>query len=182
MSLSRRRPVAAVVGSARATDEQLDLARRLGEALVDCGFRVLTGGLGGVMDAALRGARASANYLPGDTLAVLPTYSHDGVSEAADVVVCTGMNHARNVVVAATAHVVLAIGGRSGTLSELAVAWELGRPVVCVGTTEGWATRLAGAPLDDRHPWVIHGPLPPREAAKLAQELAGTTVAAPSFG
>lgn len=177
-----RRPIAAVIGSARATDAQLEVARTLGEALVDEGFRVLTGGLGGVMDAALQGARASSRYQSGDTLAMLPTYSTTGVSDAADIVVCTGMNHARNVIVAATAGVVLAVGGRSGTLGELAVAWELGRPIICVGDSDGWATRLAGTALDDRHPGVIHGPLPPRDAARLARTLAAATVAPRSFG
>ena len=176
------RPIAAVIGSARADAAQLAIAHALGEALVEQGFRVLTGGLGGVMNAALHGARAAPSYREGDTLAVLPTYSREGVSEAADIVVCTGMNHARNVIVAATASVVLAVGGRSGTLGELAVAWELGRPIIAVGDTEGWATRLAGVALDDRHPGVVYGPLTPREAALLARRLAEETTAAPSFG
>lgn len=176
-----RRAVAAVVGSMRATNEQLVQAHELGVALVDEGLRVLTGGLGGVMAAALQGARASERYRSGDTIAVLPTYRASDASDAADIVICTGMNHARNTIVVASASVVLAIGGRSGTLGELALAWELGRPIVSVGGTEGWASQLAGMRLDDRREDVIYGPLSPREAAQLARTLAEAAGAAPSF-
>ena len=111
---------------------------------------MLTGGPGGVMEAALRGARASKRYQSGDTIAVMPTYRSSDASDAADIVICTGMNHARNAIVVASAAVVLAIGDRSGTLGELAVAWELGRPIGCVGGggSEGWANQLAGMGLE----------------------------------
>lgn len=176
-----RRHLAAIIGSARATADQLALAHELGLALVDEGFRVLTGGFGGVMEAALQGARASERYRPGDTIAVLPTYRASDANDDADIVICTGMNHARNAVLASSASVVLAIGGRSGTLGEIALAWELGRPVICVGNTEGWASRLAGVRIDDRRSDLVHGPLPPREAAQLATALADAVDAPPSF-
>lgn len=180
--MTSRRPIAAVIGSARITGEQRALAEALGEALVDSGFRVLTGGLTGVMDAALRGARRSSRYREGDTLAILPTYRQEDASVAADIVVCTGMNHARNVLVVASSSVVLAIGGRAGTLSELALAWELNRPVVVVGPSEGWADILAGAPVDDRFPTKVHGPMEPRRAAEFAAELAPMTESPRAFG
>jgi uncharacterized protein (TIGR00725 family) len=87
------------------------------------------------------------------------------------------MNHGRNMIVVASAAVVLASGGRPGTLGELALAWELGRPIVCVGHTEGWARHVAGMRLDD----VVHSPLSPREAAPLARVLAEAAGAPPSF-
>lgn len=168
-----RRPLAAVIGSARAEDTALADARELGRALVDDGFRVATGGLGGIMDAALQGARASKRYREGDTCAFLPTYGEAGVSPAADIVLRTGLQHGRNVVMIASADVVLAIGGRAGTLTELALAWELSRPVIVVGTTPGWASELAGRALDDRRTDKVHGPLSAPEAARLAKELIG---------
>lgn len=177
-----RRRIAAVIGSARASDGQRQLAEQLGEALVDNGFRVMTGGLTGVMDAALRGARRSANYREGDTVAVLPTYDASTASAFADITMCTGMNHARNVILVASASVVLAIGGRAGTLSELALAWELARPIIAVGPSEGWADALAGRAIDDRFTQPIHGPLTPTAAAALAATLAVSTVDARSFG
>lgn len=169
-----RRPLAAVIGSARADDGALAEARELGRVLVDVGFRVATGGLGGIMDAALQGARSSSRYREGDTVAFLPAYGETGASAAADIVLRTGLQHARNVVMIASADVVLAIGGRAGTLMELALAWELSRPVIAVGTWAGWATELAGRALDDRRTDKVHGPHAAREAALLAEELVGS--------
>ncbi|HRC57899.1 MAG TPA: TIGR00725 family protein [Kofleriaceae bacterium] len=169
-----RRPLAVVIGSARAHAATLGEASEVGRALVDIGFRVATGGLGGVMDAALQGARTSTRYHQGDTVAFLPGYGDAGASPAADIVLRTGLQHARNVVMIASADVVLAIGGRAGTLTEMALAWELSRPIVAVGTSAGWAMELAGRALDDRRTDMVHGPLPPREAAQLAKELIGS--------
>jgi uncharacterized protein (TIGR00725 family) len=180
-TFSERRRIAVVIGSARASDRQQQVAEQLGRALVDHGFRVMTGGLSGVMDFALQGARKSARYREGDTMAVLPTYETEGASSAADITVCTGMNHARNVILVASASVVLAVGGRAGTLSELALAWELRRPIIVVGPSEGWADSLAGSAIDDRFETHIHGPLAPLEAATLAATLCVSTGAAPSF-
>jgi uncharacterized protein (TIGR00725 family) len=169
-----RRPLAAVIGSARAAHIALADAESVGCALVDVGFRVATGGLTGVMDAALAGARRSAQYREGDTLAFLPSYGDEGASAHSDVVIRTGLQHARNVVMIATVDVVLAIGGRAGTLTEIALAWELSKPVIVVGMTEGWATRLAGQALDDRREDRLIGPLSPVEAAQHARRLVGT--------
>lgn len=174
-----RRPVAAVIGDARATDGDLLLAEALGAAVVEGGFRLVTGGLGGMMRAASKGARGAPGHQPGDVIGILPTYASDDANEFVEVAICTGMNHARNVVVVASADVVFAIGGKSGTLSEIALAWKLGKPVIAVGDAPGWATRLAGGPIDDRREDVIHGPLTPRDAVLLAVDLISVPRAEP---
>ena len=166
--------MAAVIGSARADAQTLKEAYELGRALIDVGFRVATGGLGGIMDEALQGARASSRYREGDTIAFLPTYGEEGASPAADIVLRTGLQHARGVVMVASADVVLAIGGRAGTLTELALAWDLSRPIVAVGTADGWATQLAGRSIDDRRPDRVHGPLAPVVAAQFAMTCIGS--------
>ncbi|QDG52110.1 TIGR00725 family protein [Persicimonas caeni] len=167
---SSRRVAVAVVGSARATATDLANAETLGRELVDRGCTIVTGGLGGIMEAACRGARSSSSYVYGATVGVLPTYEPHDANEHCDIVVASGMNHARNVMVAASADVVAAVGGRAGTLSEIAFAWTLGRPVVAVAA-EGWAKELAGRALDDRRDDVIHGPLSPVEAADCCARL-----------
>jgi uncharacterized protein (TIGR00725 family) len=167
----RRRYAAAVIGDARCSEDDLRLAEALGRAVIDGGFRLVTGGLDGVMRAASRGARSAEGHRPGDVIGILPTYSADDANEFVEVAICTGMNHARNVVVVASADVVFAFGGKSGTLSEIALAWKLGKPIIAVGDAPGWAGRLAGAPVDDRRPDQVHGPLPPTEAVRLALEL-----------
>ncbi|AXS84119.1 TIGR00725 family protein [Marinobacter sp. Arc7-DN-1] len=145
-----RRPVIAVIGSAGVApgSECYEAARLAGKLAVDHGYRIVTGGLGGVMEAASMGAHESNQYREGDTVGILP---HDDPREAnpwVDVVIATGMNHARNALVA-NADAVIAIGGGAGTLSEIAFAWTLRRLIVAL-ETPGWAERLAGAPLDQR--------------------------------
>ena len=169
-----RRPIAAVVGNARDNSEGEAEAAALGRALVDAGFRVVSGGLGGIMRAASRGARSSKRYQPGDVIGVLPGYRADDANEFVDIPICTGLQHGRNLIVAATGDIVFAIGGRSGTLSEIALAWALGKPVVCVGKADGWASELAGRRIDDRRDDKVLGPCEPEEAVALATGLLQT--------
>jgi uncharacterized protein (TIGR00725 family) len=169
-----RRLIGAVVGSARDGSAGEAEAALLGRALVDAGFRLVCGGLGGIMRAASRGARSSKRYQPGDVIGVLPSYRAADANEFVDIPICTGLQHGRNLVVVATGDVVFAVGGRSGTLCEIALAWTLGKPVVCVGNVEGWATELSGRCIDDRREDQVHGPFEPEEAVTVAMELIQT--------
>lgn len=123
------------------------------------------------MRAASRGARSSERYQPGDVIGVLPGYGAADANEFVDIPICTGLQHGRNLIVAATGDIVFAVGGRSGTLSEIALAWTLGKPVVCVGTAEGWASELAGRRVDDRREDRVHGPHEPEQAVAFAVTL-----------
>ncbi|XOZ32335.1 TIGR00725 family protein [Halomonadaceae bacterium KBTZ08] len=145
-----RRPVIAIVGDAGITPGSVtyDAARDTGRAAVDNGYRIVTGGLTGVMEAASRGAHESGSYREGDTVGILPNDDPGAANAWVDIAIPTGMSHARNAIVA-NADALIAIGGRAGTLSEIAFAWTLRRLVVALDST-GWAEKLAGAPLDDR--------------------------------
>ena len=110
----------------------------------------MTGGLGEVMSAAHRGAKAAG----GTTIAILPGEERDAANPWADHVVVTGVGHARNLAVAASGDAVIAVGGEWGTLAEIAFARRLGRPVVA----------LAGAPQVDG----IETAATPAEAVELA--------------
>ena len=107
-------------------------AEEVGRLLADRGCTVVTGGLGEVMEAACRGAKAAG----GTTIGILPGETREGMSEWIDHVVVTGIGHARNLAVAASGDAVIAVGGGWGTLSELAFARLLGRPVVVLDP--GW--------------------------------------------
>ena len=146
----QRRPLIAVIGDASVPEDSPsgDLAFQLGRSLVDAGFRVLTGGLGGVMEAACLGARNSDNYQNGDTVGVLPGFSADNANRGVDIAIPTGLEFARNSVVALS-EAVVAVGGGAGTLSEICHAWIHKRLIVALGA-EGWAGRLAGQRLDRR--------------------------------
>ena len=148
--MSERRPVVAVIGDGMAApgSPAWELALAVGERLVDAGCRVLTGGLGGVMEAAGRGARRSAAWRPGDSIAVLPGHDADQANEFVDVALPTGLGHVRNALVV-HADAVVAVGGGAGTLSEMALAW-LHRRLVVALRAGGWSERLAGTRIDER--------------------------------
>lgn len=177
MSTASRRRMVAVIGDANpdTSDERLGIAREIGRLLVDHGCRVVTGGLGGVMAAAMEGAHQSAKYVEGDTIAVLPSHDPADASESADIVLATGMGLARNVVVA-NADGVVAVGGGAGTLSEIALAWQLRRPVVALAVS-GWSQRLGASRIDHRvrQPDVaddqVLSATTPAEAVRLILEL-----------
>lgn len=144
------RPMIAVIGDGDAveTSEAYRLAERLGEALVDAGYRVVTGGLGGIMEAASRGAARSRAHGPDSVIALLPGHEPADANPHVDVALATGLGHGRNTVVA-HASAVIAIGGGAGTLSELAFAW-IHRRLVIAFRVPGWSGRLAGMRVDDR--------------------------------
>jgi len=101
-------------------------AEEVGRLLAERGCKVVTGGRGEVMAAASRGAKAAG----GVTIGILPGTSRSEANEWVDHVVATGLGHMRNFAVAASADAVIAIGGSWGTLTEIAFAKRLGRPVV----------------------------------------------------
>ena len=128
----------AVCAPGTATDDELTLAAAVGRALAARGCTLVCGGLGGAMAAASRGAKEAG----GATIGIIPGYEDRAANPWIDHVICTGLGQARNTLVVATGHAVIAVGGGWGTLSEIALALRLGRPVVLLG---GWAGLLASA-------------------------------------
>ncbi len=179
---STRVPVVAVIGSASTLDPPIaDLCHELGGALMEAGFRLVTGGRGGVMHAVSRGARENPAWLEGRIVAILPSYRRSEANEFSDVVIPTGLQLARNVLVVAAADVVVAIDGGAGTLSELALAWQLERPVIALGGA-GWAGRLAGESLDNRSAQRIHAATSVMDAIRLSRELVAENTEAGDIG
>lgn len=175
MTRAARRPVLAVIGQAGRLDAPLQmLGLELGRLAVDHGFRVATGGMGGMMEAVSEGAHRASEWRDGDVIGVLPSYDRATANPWVDVVVPTGMQLGRNVVLVAMADVVVAIGGGAGTLSEMALAWQLGKPIVALVSGEaggGWATELAGRCIDARSAEPVHAAASATEAIELALRL-----------
>jgi uncharacterized protein (TIGR00725 family) len=118
------RPVQiSVIGSGAEHEAR---AEEVGRLLAERGCKVVTGGLGEVMAAAARGAKKAG----GTTIGILPGTGRADASEWIDHAVATGLGHMRNFAVAASGDAVIAVGGAWGTLSEIAFAKILGRPVV----------------------------------------------------
>jgi uncharacterized protein (TIGR00725 family) len=130
----------AVVGPGSASDEELALAEAAGAAVAEAGVGLVCGGLGGVMEAACRGARSRG----GLTLGLLPGLDREAANGWVIVAVPTGLGEARNALVVRAADAVVAIGGGWGTLSEIALALKTGVPVVGVGT---WEVARDGEPV-----------------------------------
>lgn len=145
-----RRPQVAILGPSAPSPALEAAAEAIGRGLVDRGCRIVTGGLGGVMEAASRGGSSSPASTGGDVIGVIPGLDASAANAHVDIVLPTGLSLARNVLVVAAADVVVACGGRSGTLMEIATAWQLGKPIVALDLGEGWSAELAGRALDDR--------------------------------
>jgi uncharacterized protein (TIGR00725 family) len=137
------RPVVwlAVVGPGEAGIEQLEAAEDVGAAIAEAGAGLVCGGLGGVMEAACRGARSRG----GLTLGLLPGLDREAANGWVVVAVPTGLGEARNALVVRAADAVVAIGGGWGTLSEIALAAKTGVPVVGLDT---WEPAIGGSPVD----------------------------------
>jgi uncharacterized protein (TIGR00725 family) len=130
----------AVIGAARAAASDRDAAERVGRGVAEGGAVLVCGGLGGVMEAACRGARSAG----GTTVGILPGTDRLEANDYVDLSIATGIGEARNAVVVGTADVVVAVGGEFGTLSEIALALKAGTPVIGLGS---WELGRAGAPV-----------------------------------
>lgn len=151
----------AVCGAATAAKEEASLAEQVGRLLAEGGAVVVCGGLGGVMEAAARGATAAGGIAVG----LLPGDDRAGAAPPLTLALPTGMGEGRNALIARAADAVIAIGGEWGTLSEIALALKMGKPVIGLGTWD----------LDGRHA-PGSGPVQARsaeDAVRLAFERLG---------
>ena len=146
----KRRPMVAVIGDA-STDPagaKATAARQVGALIIERRWRLVTGGMGGVMKEASAGARASASWRDGDIIGITPGSDPAAANPFVDVVIATGMDHLRNSIVAHS-DAIIVIGGGAGTLSEIALAWIYRRLIVAL-PHEGWGAKLAGMRIDHR--------------------------------
>lgn len=134
-------PYISVIGAGLASEDETAAAEEIGRLLADAGAILVCGGLGGVMDAAARGCEAAG----GTSVGILPGDDRSSGSPHLTVRIATGLGEARNAIVARAADAVIAVGGEFGTLSEIAFALKMGRPVIGLGT---WALDLEGLPGD----------------------------------
>ena len=174
------RKIVAVIGDGKIVPDSLKykIAYDTGKALIDAGYRIQSGGLGGVMEAVFQGAKASKKYQDGDTIAIIPSFDRTAVNSYADIVIPTGMDIMRNAIVA-NADAVIAIGGGAGTLSEMAIAWSLYRLLIAYKNVNGWSAELADRKLDDRQRYKdiddkVYGVESPLEAIDLINKLCKT--------
>lgn len=134
-----------VIGASQPSPEGLAMAELVGREIASSGAVMVCGGLGGVMEAAAKGA----NEAGGEVLGVLPDSDKTYVNPYVTIAVPTNMGHARNIIIAHTADALIAVEGEYGTLSEAAIACKLGKPVfVLPGGLQLAGTVAVGSPQE----------------------------------
>lgn len=122
--------VIGVIGPGDASKEECRLAEEVGKEIAKRGHTLLCGGMGGVMEAASRGAKSEG----GLTVGIIPGESKHSGNQYIDVPVVTAMGHGRNIIVVRSSDSVIAIGGSYGTLSEIAFSLRLEIPIIGINT------------------------------------------------
>ena len=151
-----RRLLISVVGGGAPPKRALRLAEEVGSELARRGVVLVCGGLGGVMEAACRGAKAAG----GTTIGILPGNDPHDANPYVDFPVCTGIGHARNVIVVKSGRAVIALDGSYGTLSEIGHALAEGIPVIGLETWD--------LPLRARSTYRLTTAVSAQEAVELA--------------
>ena len=156
-----RTPYIGVVGPDPAPDDVARQAEVVGRLLAKAGAVLVCGGLGGVMEAAARGAAAEG----GTSIGLLPGATREAANRYLTISIPTGMGEMRNVLVVRASDAVIALAGEFGTLSEIAFSLKTGVPVVGLET---WELAKAGKRVD---PFVLAES--PEQAVSEALRLAG---------
>ncbi len=132
----------AVVGGAKCTEDEYNLAFSVGMEIARQKAVLVCGGGSGVMEAAAKGVYQRG----GTTIGILPGESNQSGNRYLAYTIATGIGEARNAIIARTADAVIAVGGEYGTLSEMALALKMGKPVIGL---KSWFL-IAPGPLDKK--------------------------------
>jgi uncharacterized protein (TIGR00725 family) len=125
-----KQKIIGVIGAGTVDGKTLRAAETVGRLIAKKGALLVCGGLGGVMEAAAKGAKAEG----GTTVGILPQTEKESSNPYIDIPVATGFGEGRNVVIVRTADALIAVGGEYGTLSEIAFALKMGKTVVGLNT------------------------------------------------
>ncbi|KAA0258522.1 TIGR00725 family protein [Deferribacter autotrophicus] len=115
-----------VIGTAKFDSHLCFVAETVGSILAKKGFAIISGGLGGIMEYAFKGAKKEN----GLTIGIIPSYNKSEANKYCDIVIPSGMGHARNILVVSSGDIVVSVGGEYGTTSEIAIALKLNKHVI----------------------------------------------------
>ena len=124
--MAKVNPAIGVIGGSEASEETLKIAYEVGRYIANNNAVLVCGGLGGVMDAASRGASENGGVVVG----IIPGADKSAANPYVQIVIPTGMGVARNALVVHASDVLVAFPGKFGTLSEIGLALDLGKPVI----------------------------------------------------
>jgi uncharacterized protein (TIGR00725 family) len=128
--MSAKSKFIALIGNSKASAQEIKLAEEIGREIAKNGAILVCGGLGGVMEAACRGAVSEG----GLTVGILPGAERGDANEYVKIPIVTTIGFARNIIVVKSAQAVIAVGGEYGTLTEIGYALKSGLPVIGLGT------------------------------------------------
>jgi uncharacterized protein (TIGR00725 family) len=126
------RKIIGVIGAGTAGEDILGLAEETGRLIAGHGCLLICGGMGGVMEASARGAKQAG----GTTIGILPQPDRRTANPYIDIPIATSFGEARNLIIIRTADLLIAVGGEYGTLSEIAFALKMEKPVIGLNTWE----------------------------------------------
>jgi uncharacterized protein (TIGR00725 family) len=136
--------VIGVIGAGVATSVQSEAATEVGRLIARRGWYLVCGGLGGVMEAVARGAHESG----GVTIGLLPGNNREAANNFITIPIATGLGEGRNLLIVRAADLLIAIGGKYGTLSEIALALKIGKPVIGLDSWDIPGVIRASSPED----------------------------------
>ncbi len=145
--------IISVIGASEVDENIEKKALQMGRLLAKNGFAVACGGLSGVMEAVCKGAKEGG----GLTIGIIPYKDKSAANPFVDIAIPVPFSQARNIVVVLTGDICVAIGGKAGTLTEIALAWIYGKPIIALTSVEGWSSKIAEQKIDDRRSDKIHG-------------------------
>ncbi|QEE16487.1 TIGR00725 family protein [Promethearchaeum syntrophicum] len=154
-------------GSGELDDEIYKTAEKLGRLIAKENFALVCGGRFGVMEAVCKGAKSEQGF----TIGFLPSLDKKSANSYVDLIIPTGMGEARNLILVSTADAIITIAGESGTLSEIAFAWKMGKKIVSLSTTGGWSAKLADSKIDNKRKDEIINAQTPEEAINILNNL-----------
>jgi len=156
------RTLIGVIGSSQASKQVLEVSFEVGRQIIMAGFSLVCGGLHGVMEGACKGAFSEAGQDSGRIIGILPGTQKSEANPYVDLIIPTGVGYARNMIIACSSDAVIAISGGCGTLSEISMAWQYGKPIVVMKNLPGITGDMIGksldsGPLDNRRKHRIRG-------------------------
>lgn len=139
-----------IIGPGKNTCSEViyEFGINLGKYLTDHNYLIVCGGKEGIMEAVCKGSHMSEKYIFGSTIGIIPEDNKVFANKYVDIVIPTGIGIARNIQIINTSDIIIAAGGGSGTLSEIAFAWQKGKYVLCHSEFTGWAKELSGKQID----------------------------------
>ncbi|MHA1453426.1 MAG: TIGR00725 family protein [Promethearchaeota archaeon] len=165
--MESRKKIIAIIGTSSASKEVIQAAEQLGTLIIDNGFRIISGGLSGVMEAVSRGARNSLKHQDGDIIGILPGFNKSDANAFVDIVIPTGFGFARNLIIVTAADLVVAtdesISTKIGTLDNSNFKKSI-----------GWSSIMGNLKLDETRNDKIHSAKNPEEVISMITEILTT--------